>query len=78
MCAPLMSLASRTNLDMCKRKQVNINMSNTYMHITYICIRTCGMYVCCEGDFKGKTVHTFMMCAHFADVSTLHLMFHCE
>ena len=28
--------------------------------------------VCCVGDFKGKTVHTFVMCAHFADVRILH------
>ena len=31
------------------------------------------MYVvCCVGDFKGKTVHTFVMCAHFPDIRTLH------
>ena len=34
--------------------------------------------VCCVGDFKGKTVHTFVMCAHFPDVHTLHLMLHVD
>ena len=26
--------------------------------------------LCCVGDFKGKTVQTFVMCAHFPDVCT--------
>ena len=33
--------------------------------------------VCCMGDFKGKAVHTFLMCAHFPDVHTLHSMLRC-
>ena len=43
----------------------------TYVHVYIIHV------VCCVGNFKGKTVHTFVMCAHFADVHTLHLMLHC-
>ena len=32
-----------------------------------------GIYVvCCVGDFKGRTVYKFMMCANFPDVCTLH------
>ena len=30
----------------------------------------CTHVVCCVGDFKEKTVHTFIMCAHFPDVYT--------
>ena len=36
-----------------------------------------GYVVCCVGDFKGKAVHTFVMCAHFPDVRTLRSMLHC-
>ena len=51
-----------------------------YMHVhVYIQIRVCSTHrvyvcndtptytyvVCCVGDFKGKAVHTFVMCAHF-------------
>ena len=47
-----------------------------YVHNAY---RYCITYIhvaCCVGDFKGKTVRTFMMCAHFPHVHTLHLMLH--
>ena len=33
--------------------------------------------ICCVDDFKGKAVHTFVMCAHFPDVRTLLSMLHC-
>ena len=31
-------------------------------------------YVACMGNLKENTVHTFVMCPHFPDVCTLHLM----
>ena len=37
---------------------------------TYIC----GML---RRQLQRKTVHTFVMCAHFPDVHTLHLMLYC-
>ena len=46
---------------------------NTYMHNIYTYIHICGM-LC--GRLQRKTVHTFVMCAHFVDVRTLHLMLH--
>ena len=49
---------------------VTSNVNHTYIR-TYIHV------VCCVGDFKGKAVHTFVMCAHFPDVRTLHSMLHC-
>ena len=45
----------------------------TYVHTVYTYIHV----VCCVGDLKGKEVHTFVMCAHFPDVHTLHSMLHC-
>ena len=44
---------------------------NIPMYGMYMCV------ICCMGDFKGKTVHKIMMCAHFPDVCTLHFMLHC-
>ena len=50
----------------------------TYEQVSGIkCKNTTRHVVCCVGDFKGQTVHTFVMCAHFPDVRTLHLMLHC-
>ena len=37
----------------------------------YVHVCVCIYVVCCVSDFKGKQC-TFVMCAHFADVRTLH------
>ena len=49
--------------------------SGTVVHSITCCISV--YVVCCVGDFKGKAVHTFVMCAHFPDVHTLHSMLYC-
>ena len=42
-----------------------------------MCIAVYDIVVCYVGDFKGKAVCTFVMCAHFPDVRTHHSMLHC-
>ena len=58
----------------------NIEVDGEYCEVLYWRLAmkaTCTYVVCCVGDFKGKAVHTFVMCAHFPDVRTLHSMLHC-
>ena len=49
--------------------------SMVHMYVLNVCtvcvFCTCVYVGCCMGDFKEKTVHTFVMCAQIPDVGTL-------